>query len=493
MKKANLLSVLAITTFVGACSAAEQRDQSTWIAQIGGLGPEIAFDVTETSDGRLCATGTFFNTAEFGAGERRVSLVADHIQDIYLACYTRDGELATAVQFGTRQGEEPRAIAALPGGDVVITGYFTSAFGVGKSAATQAAGGPDIFLSRIDADGKEVWTKRFGGKSADIGSALAVNSDGDILLAGNFRDVMTFEAGGKTRKLVSAGDRDAFVLKLTADGEALWGRSFGGPGRDEALRVTNDAGGRVLVAGVFHKEARLADSSAPSMIALGNSDAFLFAFESNGDLAWSKQIAGKNREHVSGLASDSEGHVYLAGSFLQTIVTPAGNSLVSAGSTDIFLVKFDRDGGQLWAHRLGGEQVDEAFDLDITPEDSVLISGHFQGRSDFAPGEQVFEMTSTGEGNSDAFLLEIDGAGQIRAALIGTGQGVEMAFAVAALAEGGLVTAGLFNQDLDLHLAGFEAIKKRGKTDVFLARLDRAHLASMTAARHGNRKIRTQL
>ncbi len=471
MNTNRFLSTICLSALLGACSATETTHEDAWLAQIGGLGPEIVFDLAETSDGRLCATGTFFNQAEFGSGERKVALQAEHTQDIYLACYDHAGQLDQALQFGTRRGDESRAIAALPGGDVLITGYFAHEFGAGRSAATAASGGADIFLSRINPQGEEVWTRRFGGKFADNGTALAVAPDGSILLAGNFQDIFMFPVGGKTRKLVSAGGRDAFVLKLNPAGEVLWGRSFGGPSRDEALRVAHGADGRVLLGGVFVGEAGLAASDSARLIALGNADAFLLAFEADGELAWSRHIAGRNREHVSGLASDSTGNVYITGNFLETIILPDGRSLESRGSSDIFLLRFDREGGLQRADQLGGPEVDEVFDLDISATDELLLSGYFQGSSNFAPDDAEHLLNSSGVGNSDGFILALDANGQVLSSTQAAGEGVEMAFAVTALKDGGIATAGLFNRDLDLSLKGQAKLSKRGKTDVFLARL----------------------
>lgn len=469
MNVARLVAALLTVSSVGACSSGAPEKNEAWIAQIGGLGPEIVFDITETDDQRICATGTFYNTTEFGAGERTLELTADEIQDIFLACYDEKGRLESAVQFGAELGDEPRAIAALPGGDVVITGYFAHSFGAGKSATISTENNPEIFLSRLAPGGKEVWTRRIGGRLADIGNALAVTPAGNIFLAGSFQDVLLYEAGDKTQKLVSAGNRDAFVLKLTPDGEAIWGRRFGGAGRDEAQKIAIGVDGRVFVAGSFRDEASLDDGQAV-MSAAGNTDAFLIAFEDNGDFAWSKQVAGSNREHVSGLVTSQDGHVYMSGGFLQSIVLPNGEGLESAGSSDIFLMGFNQEGTQLWGHRLGGEQVDDALDLAITQRGTLLLAGYFQGRADFAPGPREYFLDPFTQGNSDAFLVELDADSSVISAIRAGGAGVEMAFAVVALANGDIAASGLFNQNIAFGPGGLEELQKRGKTDAFLVR-----------------------
>ncbi len=472
MKNARITCVLLLGVLIAACSAKTRDANESWIAQVGGLGPEIVFDITATADGRLCSVGTFYNDAEFGSENDKKRLSAENIQDIFLACHDQNGRLSFATQFGARIGDEPRAIAALPNGDVVITGYFGSDFGAGKAQTLTADNNPEIFLSRIDAAGKAVWTTSFGGRLADSGNSLSVNPAGEILLAGSFQDVMLARIGDKTRKVVSAGNRDAFVMKLDGDGNPLWIRSFGGSGRDEASRVTSDAEGNVYVGGTFSGQGQIDGEPGSRLIALGKADdAYILAFNSMGESIWARSITGANRENVSGLAADSSGNIYMVGGFQQTVITPNGMQLESAGSRDIFMISFGPGGAQRWARRIGGEQIDEAFDATWSKNETLLLTGHFEHKADFDPGSDIFELRSAGPGNSDAFLAEISTEGELVDAISAGGDGVEMLFAVTALDYGDVAVAGFFNKEIDLAISGVEPLAKRGKTDVFIARL----------------------
>ena len=470
-RKSSVLAIGAVIMIVSWLPH-ESAGADNWMAHIGGTGAEVVFDLVETADGRLCATGTFSESAIFGDGEREITLQADLIQDLYLVCYTHDGKLETAIQFGADISDQPRAIGSFANGDILLTGYFLNRLGAGKSATLKADGGADIFLTRLNRKGEEVWSRKFGGSFADNGNALAITPDGDILLAGNFQDVITYDIAGETHKITSAGSRDAFVFRLDGEGNILWAESFGGTGRDEANRVVAGKDGSVVIAGTFEDTAMVGQRTA-KMTSHGYADAFLIAFDANGEVRWSRQIAGSNREYVSGLVADSVGNLFLSGNFLDELQLPDGRSLTSQGSADIFLLRFNAEGDQQWARRVGGIDNDESFDLAITPGRELLLSGHFQGEIDIPVDDASVVLQSSGTGNPDGFILTFDTNGKHGHAITAAGDGVETMFAVAALQGGGIASAGFFNKEVAIVEDGLVKLEKRGKTDVFLARMAR--------------------
>ncbi|MGB5353533.1 MAG: hypothetical protein WBN32_07995 [Woeseia sp.] len=470
MRFRKLRDVLCVSAVMAVFHVTVTASADSWMAQIGGLGPEVVFDLVETSDRRLCATGTFTNDAQFGADERLVTLHADAIQDIYVACFSADGTLETAVQFGADISDQPRAIAAFPDGDILVTGYFLNSLGPGKSGSLQSSGSADIFLIRMNKKGEEVWSRKFGGSFADNGNALAITPGGEILLAGNFQETITYESAGATREIISAGGRDAFVFRLDGNGNIQWAQSFGGKGRDEASRVVAGADGSIYIAGTFEDTA-LVGRRTGKMTATHGADGFLIAFDADGTLRWTRQLAGSNRDYVSGLVSDEQGALYLSGNFLDEIELPNQSTLRSAGSADVFLLKFDSQGRQLWQRRIGGEQVDESFDLAITTSGELLLSGHFQGDVEISIADEARVLKSHGVGNPDGFVLTFDMQGEYKEVMTAAGDGVETVFAVAALQGGGMATAGFFNKEVTLQIDGLGKLEKRGKTDVFLVRV----------------------
>lgn len=441
-----------------------------WLAHIGGGGPELVYDITATDDGRVCAAGSFWATVTFGDAGRARTLSTDGTQDIFVACYEDTGQLTSVTQFGTHRGEEVRSIVALPGGDVVITGYFTRTFGTGEPYELTADNSADIFLARLSPGGEVRWAKQFGGNSADSGTALATTRDGHLLLAGSFSGNMLFPAGDRVSKLNSAGSADAMVMKLTDDGDVIWARRLGGEGYDQATAVAEADDGRIVMAGYFEGRAQL-ETLEPPVDSSGFNDVFVASLTADGTPVWLREMGGERQDTLNGMAIDSAGRIHVTGTF-QGEMTVGSATLASVGSSDVYITRIAPDGAVQHAHSFGSKHTDQVYDLARDPQSGLLFYvGQFQGDTDFAPGPEVQQRKTAREGDANAFLLQLDEDAQFHDVWTAGGIGVEMGFAVTPLHNvKGVALAGVFNKGFDARLTGLETLDARGKSDVFVLR-----------------------
>src|SRR5439155_11265907 len=82
----------------------------------------------------------------------------------------------------------------------------------------------------------------------DTANSIAVDGNGDVVVAGDFSGTVDFGGG----LLTSAGTKDIFVAKYSgADGSHQWSKRYGGTGDDHASGVTLDNGGNVGLTGSF--------------------------------------------------------------------------------------------------------------------------------------------------------------------------------------------------------------------------------------------------
>ena len=130
--------------------------------------------------------------------------------------------------------DEGTSIAVDATGNVFTTGYFfsTSDFDPGTGTFNLTSLGlDDIFVSKLDALGNFVWTKQWGGTSAENSYSIAVDASGNVLTTGSFQSsTVDFDPGPGTFNLTSTGNRDIFVSKLDASGNFVWATSMGGGG-----------------------------------------------------------------------------------------------------------------------------------------------------------------------------------------------------------------------------------------------------------------------
>ncbi|MFH1161194.1 MAG: hypothetical protein V1733_09645, partial [bacterium] len=99
------------------------------------------------------------------------------------------------------------------------------------------------------------------------------------------------------------------------------------------------------------------------------------------DCSWSYQAGGTQREGVTSIVTDLNGNSYIGGKYRSDPLYTNLGELVCVGVTDLFLIKYDPSGNEIWAIRFGGpsETVDEligSMTLD-TLNSRLLITGSF--------------------------------------------------------------------------------------------------------------------
>jgi len=240
-----------------------------------------------------------------------------------------------------------------------------------------------------------LWSRQFGGTGDDVGRAIAIDADDNLIIVGQFRD--SFTIGNTT--LTSAGGRDIFVAKLAAgSGEIAWAKRFGGTGDDEQPTVVVDASNNIYVAGTFRGPV---DFGGGVIQGAGNSDGFAMKLDSGGTHVWSKQIGGAGFDLARGIATQGTS-VFVVGSFQQSMTVNA-TTVTSVGGDDAFVVQFAADGGSGWVKGFGGTGGDIAAAVTVDGAGNVVVAGRFSGTTNFGGGSVM------SAGFDDAFIAKYAG------------------------------------------------------------------------------------
>jgi len=142
--------------------------------------------------------------------------------------------ILSAWQFGTAEDDFANALAVDAGGNIIVAG------GTEGKLSGSSAGYYDVFVRKYNPKGNELWTRQFGTAKDDFAKALAVDAEGNIVVAGT---TMGNLSGS------SAGNYDSFVRKYGPKGNELWTRQFGTVTIDEATALAVDPAGNIMVAG----------------------------------------------------------------------------------------------------------------------------------------------------------------------------------------------------------------------------------------------------
>jgi hypothetical protein len=257
-------------------------------------------------------------------------------------------------------------MAAAPNGDTILAGSFRGTIALGGAPLTATGTGIDIWAARYRPDGSHAWSIRMGDVGYDFVYSVAVDSLGDVYLAGHHFG--TLDGTGALH------GRGGFVVKLFgANGAYIWGLTFGSSTdyalSNRALGITVIDPYTVVMCGLFTGTIDFGGGDRTAVPANGT-DWILAAYQaSTGAHLWSRPLTSTGHEQFDEFRVEPcdvlavDGDVIATGLFTGT-ASLGGSNLTALGDTDVFVARFrGMDGVHLWSKRHGGTGSDSAYEL----------------------------------------------------------------------------------------------------------------------------------
>ncbi|WP_437321077.1 hypothetical protein [Sorangium sp. So ce385] len=290
--------------------------------------------------------------------------------------------LAWVHGYGGHGEDQAHDIASDPLGNFYVTGTFQGTVDFGAGPLT-SAGRADIFLLKLDPSGTLLWSKRFGSTFDETAYTLAVDTLGDIFLAGTYDGDdygfnLSVDFGGGPLPFEGSTHLKGFAVELDPDGGHLWSRGFlAAPwiyGNNVVQDIAADALGNAYVT--------IRGGSDQSSVSVAKLDV-------EGNVVWNHTMpAGGDLNFHGELALDSAGNV------LAVSESKAGAPGICPCTRHFAVAKFAPTGDVLW-HRAfgpgstGGSSSDvgaEAFAVAVNAADEVFVLGQTDGSVDFGGG-----------------------------------------------------------------------------------------------------------
>ncbi len=265
------------------------------------------------------------------------------------------------------------------------------------------------------------------------------------------------------------------VVTAFAQPDTLWTKTFGGSEDDKGRSVQQTSDGGYIIAG------------ETCSFGVGNSDVWLIKIDASGTEQWSQTFGGSNYDGGWSVQQTSDGGYIITG----------GTESFGAGNEDVYLIKIDATGSQLWSQTFGGSDGDWGCDVEQTSDGGYIIVGYTWslsagissiyliktdeegieewsqtlGGSDWDVGKSVKQTSdggyiiagftdSYGAGSSDAYLIKTDASGNQQWSQTFGGSDTDCGESVHPTSDGGYI------------VAGFTYSFGAGYTDVYLIKTD---------------------
>ena len=348
--------------------------EAGWLTAYGGTGVDSAYSVQQTTDGGYIVTGT---TSSYGAGSG----------DVWVLKLDEDGNVTWQKTYGGSGGREwANSIQQTPDGGYIMAG-MTASFG---------AGSEDVWVLKLDKDGNVTWQKTYGGATSwDYANSVQQTSDGGYIVAGFTRSF-------------GAGNGDAWVLKLDADGAVVWQKTYGGAESDTAGFAQEITGGGYIVAGYTRSSGA------------GEGDAWVLKLDADGNVIWQKTYGGTGNDFATFARQTTDGG-YIVG---------AGTASSGAGEGDAWVLKLDADGNVIWQKTYGGADDDNINSIQQTTDGGYVVAG---------------STKSFGRGLDDAWVFKLDGNGNVTWQKVYGASDSDAVFSIQQTTDGGYIVGGSSN------------------------------------------------
>jgi hypothetical protein len=326
---------------------------------------------------------------------------------------TIDPILTFSTYLGGTGVEFANAIVVDATGNSYVVGQTDSTnFPLATPLQTTNGGGQDTFVTKLNASGTAlVYSTYLGGSGDDPGWDIAVDGTGSAYVTGRTSSA-NFPVTLNALQSNFAGATDAFVTKLTPNGDALvYSTYLGGSNSEIGPRVDVDIQGNTYITGQtlstdFPTAAALQGSSG------GLWDAFVTKLDPTGNaFVYSTYLGGAGSDIGIRVVADSAGDAFVAG-LTSSGDFPTANALQSSfggGTDDGFVAKLNPTGDTLlYSTYLGGSDGEAAAGLAVDAEGNAYLTGR-TASTNFPRVNPI--QPAYGGGPNDAFVSKINATG----------------------------------------------------------------------------------
>lgn len=271
-----------------------------------------------------------------------------------------------------------------------------------RSATT---GGSDVYLFKTDTNGKQLWSKTYGGPKDDAGTSIDLTSDNGYIIGGH-----TYSFGGGA---------DYYLIKTNADGEVIWTKHYGGEWDDIGKTVKRTYDNGYIMVGHSNSFNTNPDSYV----------IYLVKTDANGDTLWTKTFPyNESRWHHGFWIQQTNDRGYI-------IVGSDWHG--DEKRHDVLLIKTDENGKKLWQRTFGDTSNEVVKGIELTADGGYIITGYITPYVMFG---------------GLAWLLKTNSNGDIIWTTVFPGKGQSWSFSVKQTSDYGYILAGRTHPDQDIFL-----------------------------------------
>ncbi len=351
-----------------------------WNKTYGGSGDDRGRKLIQTNDGGFAMAG--YSMSSDGDGSNN-----EGFHDNWIVKTDADGTIQWENSFGFSGHDHAYALLQTDDSGYFMAGFLdvTSSGGAGNTnrsanISSRRHGTGEFWCHRLDAQGNVIWQRYFGGTNNDRAFDVLQSNDGGFIVTG-YSESDDFDITD------GRGTYDYWVLKLSASGDLLWQKSFGGTGIDQSRAIIKtDDNAYIVVGNSFSDDVDINNN-------LGSSDFWLIKISDEGNIIWKHNYGGSDFDYATNIRSSVDGYVVCGYSKSNN-----HDLSINYGDNDFWVMKIDESGNLIWQKNFGGSGLDLAHDVIETTTGHIYVVGETESND--------YDITEN-KGMKDLLLVKI--------------------------------------------------------------------------------------
>jgi hypothetical protein len=373
----------------------DEKGDLDWQKNFGGSALDKLRCVILTNEGGFLLAGS----SESGEGFDKKEECKGSSDFWIIKLNAKGGEVWQKTIGGSGQDELTAVVKTRDGGFVVAGSSSSSNTG---DKTTQAYGGMDYWVMKIDTEGKIVWQNSFGGIYNDELRSISITEDGGYLLGGSSNSP---DSGNKIHK--NLGQSDYWIVKLDKDGQQQWQKTIGGTGDDQLYVVHTTTDGKYLLGGNSNSESGEDKRSGNQ----SGTDFWVLKLDKEGVILWQETYNIAKVDVLTSLVENEDKTILLGGYAQGEIInrkSPVKNikestketePKVKSGTDDYVAIKLNEKGEEIWRKDVGSEGQDILKKVIETRDGGYLMAGTSKGK--------ISNDKNSGIGSSDFWVVKL--------------------------------------------------------------------------------------
>ncbi len=339
-----------------------------WFKTFGGDKYDFATSIISTSDGGFVIAGSSTSGV---SGDKTMAnksnIKPDENPDYWIVKVDANGKKMWDKTFGGNKSDYAQTIISTSDGGYIVGGKSDSDISGDKSEMNRGVGN-DYWIVKLSSDGQKIWDKTIGGTSNDELNSITVSNDGGVVILGTSFSTVS---GDKTITTNKQGS-DYWVVKIDDKGQKLWDKSFGNnnTNNDAKSIITTDEGSYILSGTTQNAEKNGLK---------GISEVYILKINSFGEKVWDKTLGGipNDRSSVRTVINTKDNGVIIGCESDAHISEDKSEANKSSQNyyTDYWIIKLNKDGQKKWDRTIGGDSHDIPVSIVKTPEDNFIVAG----------------------------------------------------------------------------------------------------------------------